>query len=496
VTRDARDEGNLPRPAATRFDLLLVFLLLAPVATHAGAAPWEEDGSSLDGRDPTRGFLKLRAGLPVVLEEGVFVDAGLTARQGSQLEALVGILRGRRVSPRFSVGPGLLADLERGGDARLRLGSLVGWYAFEGPDAAERVALARRNPLVETAYLAFAPQPPPTDLPPETPDFSELQAYVGPSPDGLGIGEAARWPGGGGARVRVVDVEYGWDPEHEDLGATRDIETSGYESGMYEFHGNSVLGQLFAGDDGYGVTGMIPDAEPIVVFPFGVSDRDYDVADAILRALALLQPGDVILVEQQSWARGNYCPVEVDPGVFDAIALATANGVVVVEPSGNGGQDLDDPAWGGIFDRDVRDSGAILVGGGASPLSPFAPRSWIRSGGSCYGTRVDVQAWYDAIVTTTNGEYDGYYADLFFADEDPRQAYTASFGGTSGASPMITAIVGILQSVLIEAGEAPLSPGALRALLSGTVMPQPETDSHAIGGQPDLRVALRSVLSW
>ena len=77
---------------------------------------------------------------------------------------------------------------------------------------------------------------------------------------------------------------------------------------------------------------------------------DYSVAAAIDAAAALLDAGDVILIEQQAVAHDNYAPVEVEPAVFDAIASAVAKGVIVVEPSGNGGQDLDATYWFNAFD--------------------------------------------------------------------------------------------------------------------------------------------------
>jgi len=90
-------------------------------------------------------------------------------------------------------------------------------------------------------------------------------------------------------------------------------------------------------------------------------------------------------------ACGKQCgPAEIQLSVFDAIKRATDAKIIVVEAAGNddawGGIDLDDPTCNAIFDRNVRDSGAIIVGAG-SPVDrsrlPF----------SSYGSRVDVQGW-------------------------------------------------------------------------------------------------------
>lgn len=356
------------------------------------------------------------------------------------------------------------------------------------PDAEVLGTLLLGDERVARAWLAYAPQPPPEDIPPTTADFTALQTWLDTFP-GFGFDEAARWPGGRGGNVTIADIEYGWDPTHEDLAATPTGVAWGRDTGKYRFHGNSVLGMLVAGDDGYGVRGAVPDAATLVISPFD-EDGTYDVAAAVLAAVEQLRPGDVLLIEQQAWANGGYCPVSVDPAVHAAIRLAVDAGIVVVEPGGNGGQDLDDPVWEGWFDR-TNDSGSILVGGGASPESGWEPRAW-SPGGSSYGARVDVQGWYDGIVSATSDDGGEGLADLWFPGGDPRQAYTRSFGGTSGASPMVAAAAAIAQSVAIELTGEPWEPRELRGALVATGTPQ--AGEAAIGPQPDVRRLLRTYL--
>ncbi len=374
------------------------------------------------------------------------------------------------------------------GPARVRpvAASLPRFLRVDAEDAELLATDLLADPRVADVWLAYAAVPPPVDLAPATPDFAGDQDWLDAFP-GLGFAEAARWPGGRGENVTIADIEYGWDEAHEDLDAAVGAAAWGSNEHLYLFHGNSVLGQLVGGVNGYGVDGAVPGAVPLVVSPFR-EDGGYDIAAAIAGATELLLPGDVILIEQQSYANGDYCPVSVDPAVFAAIEAATAAGIVVVEPGGNGGQDLDDAVWEGWFDR-AHDSGAILVGGGASPSSGWVPRSWFP-GGSSHGARVDLQGWYDNIVTATSGEYGTSLADLYYPDEDGRQAYTRSFGGTSGASPMIAAMAAIAQSVAIELTGEPWSPEELRAALVATGTPQ--VGEIHVGPQPDLRRLLRT----
>ena len=310
---------------------------------------------------------------------------------------------------------------------------------------------------------------------------------MGAAPVGFGFDEAARWPGGDGSNVSVADIEYSWDPDHEDLGTIQRTVAWGWNSEAYAYHGTAVLAQLAAEDNGYGVTGMVPGADVFVVSPFD-DNENYSIAAALEGAAALMDAGDVILIEQQTYAYGNYAPVSADAAVFDAISLAVAKGIIVVEPGGNGGQDLDDAKWEGWFDRDIRDSGAIMVGGGASPYSGMTARTWY-SWGSSYGSRVDVQGWYDSIVTAN----DATMGNLFLPGGDEHQGYTNYFGGTSGASPMVAAAAASAQSIAWELWGMPWDPWDLRAALVATGTPQPVSDSYIIGPQPDMR---RFLMTW
>jgi serine protease len=391
--------------------------------------------------------------------------------------------------PHFTRPPEVIRQDRETWDPEHRLADLTLYLRIEGVGAAALGTALLAFDQVETAFLAPEAVEPPSDIPPETPDFEYLQEYLDPAPDGFGFLAARNWPGGTGANVTVVDIEYGWDARHEDLGNTEDAFVWGWNSETWTYHGNAVLGQLVAEDNGYGVTGIVPDAEPLVVSPYD-DDFNYNVAAAVDAAASILDAGDVILIEQQAWVLDTYAPISVYPDVFDAISIAVASGIVVVEPGGNGALDLDDPNLDGWFDREERDSGSIIVGGGCSPLGNAEPRTWYLWG-SAYGSRVDVQGWYDSIVTTTTGDY---APDLFFPNGDDQQAYTTYFGGTSGASPMITGIAAIANSVAWELWGAPWDPWDLRQAMVSTGTPQPAHDGFLIGPQPDMRRLLRTYM--
>jgi hypothetical protein len=44
-----------------------------------------------------------------------------------------------------------------------------------------------------------------------------MQGYLNPAPQGIDAPFGWQWSGGKGANVNIVDIEQGWNFEHEDL---------------------------------------------------------------------------------------------------------------------------------------------------------------------------------------------------------------------------------------------------------------------------------------
>ena len=190
--------------------------------------------------------------------------------------------------------------------------------------------------------------------------------------------------------------------------------------------------------------------------------------------------GDVLLIEAQERdpvSETYDWPAEILQANYDWISTATAaKGIVVVEAAGNGGHNLDaykDASGKKIFDRSVRDSGAIIVGAGSAEF-PHA-----KLGFSNHGKRIDCYAWGEKIDTTTTSEAGGSNTE-----------YTTGFGGTSGASPIVAGAALIVQGIAQFSLGRRFSPLDLRALLtaSGTPSATPATDK--IGVMPDLRAII------
>ena len=342
--------------------------------------------------------------------------------------------------------------------------------AFVAPE----ITLATR--IEETRTIAAADD----SCPITTPSFESYQGYLGPAPHGIDAPAAWR-RGQRGAGIWFADIEGGWNAEHEDLPGDRIKHVGGtkFRDPAWRAHGTAVLGEVVGRDNGKGVVGIAPDVERVFTSSIGGTT----VANAIDVAANNLRAGDVLLIELQGGGpRGRFLPVEYWDDVFDAIKAATRRGVVVIEAAGNGGENLDHAAYKRKFDRDQRDSGAIMVGAGGPPRGGFADRE--RLDFSNYGGRVDVQGWGRKVATLD-------YGDLQACSGADRH-YTGEFSGTSSASPIVAGAAVIVQGVARSRGRL-LTPSQVRDLLRSTGTPQAGDTSQQIGPRPDLERAITAL---
>jgi hypothetical protein len=355
-------------------------------------------------------------------------------------------------------------------------------------------------------------EPPPTGLndmtpsmseaPPTSPDFTSRQLFRTAAPIGVDAIFAGAIPGGRGTGVRVIDVEGEWRFTHEDLVQNQ----AGVAAGAppndlgWRNHGTAVMGEIGGDSNGFGITGIAPDALFRGISIFG----GLGSAPAIRKAADLLSPGDIILIELHrpgpratGVGQQGFIAIEWWPDDYDAIRYATGRGVIVIEAAGNGAQNLDDsiydtpgpgfPAtWRNPFRRSPNDSGAILVGAGAPPPGTHG-RDWgpdrSRLDFSNYGAAVDAQGWGREVTTTGYGDLQGgTNEDLYYTDQ---------FSGTSSASPIVVGAVASVQGIRRARGLAPLTPSSARTLLRSTGSPQQDAPgrpaTQRIGNRPDIR---------
>ena len=355
----------------------------------------------------------------------------------------------------------------------------LGFDAFTGtydPSAGEASLLggvdagaASRAAGVRVAPRASGADP--GDLP--TPDYTSLQGYLDPAPTGVNAEGVWGISGGRGQTVKVIDIEGAWLWTHEDL--VSPFFTAGGEvaEASWRNHGTAVLGEIRGTSNSYGITGIAHQTQV-----GGASIAELSVADAINTAAAALDAGDLFVIELHSpgpnaTGSGQYGYVCMEYWLdnFEAIQIASANGRICCEAAGNGEQNLDDPVYAGLFDRNVRDSGAILCG--ASNGSSLEPAGFTN-----YGSRVDLHGWGYNVVTCGYGNLQG---------GDETEWYTSSFSGTSSATPIVAGSVAALQGMVKAAFGIPLNAKLARDILVETGTPQ--SGAAHIGPRPNLTAA-------
>ena len=404
-------------------------------------------------------------------------------------------------------------------DVEIEIPDLSGYYRVRSTtDALSDLAAELRNqegvaaawvepigvpPLAGEWLKELRPDPPPR----VTPNLTSKQGYLEAAPLGVDARYAWTLDGGGGATVRIFDVENGgWKFTHEDLRTNQGgaVGDAGGDTLGHRNHATAVVGVLGGDRNAFGITGLAPEAS--VRGSFASTDG---VPAAIRAATDLLGTGDLILIEAHAagprfdFKAGppimdtttspprvlvelpGYIAMEWWPSVYQATKYAAAHGVIVVAAAGNGAEDLDDDLydtpgvgfpdwWVNPFRRSAgHDSRAIVVGAGASPNSPWGgpPRS--RLPFSNYGSVVDAQGWGSEVVTTGYGDFQGGI--------DEHRWYTGTFAGTSSALPVVAGALACVQGALsAHIFDRRLDAAQARRLLRTTGTPQTEAPGRPV----------------
>ena len=374
------------------------------------------------------------------------------------------IERARQVDPSYEPGHFFgyfVVETDRSLDLRGLLKELLSW------------------PSVKAAYLDI-PVPDPLVNAADDPR-SPNQGYLDPSPDGIDAEYAWGFTGGDGAGQQVIDLERGWTFNHEDLNAHGATLLHGTLLDSSRAHGTAVLGELCAVDNTVGCVGIVPNVDEVDAVSYNGSTR----VDAIFAALGQMAFGSVLLLEAQVTVDGASLlgPIEAFDAEFDAIRLATALGVIVVEAGGNGTNNgstpplaMDtfvDPMGRQIFNpgsADFRDSGAIIVTA-ATSTAPHTRMTWAP-----HGQRIDCYAWGENVNTCTS------------SSAGATTLYQTGFSGTSSASPIVTGAVLAIQGMVQAQQGFRFGPRQMRDIIrdpaNGTPAAAGGDDDHPADAEP------------
>ena len=229
----------------------------------------------------------------------------------------------------------------------------------------------RKLSLTQSARLTIpAPLPSPPD--PGTGGHVEPSDGTANPP---GVGAVIAWNlGCDGRSVQIADIEANWMLHHDELVAPSGsspnpqllnngnpgvpLDPSADPSAIP--HGTNVLGVLAARQNDRETQGIAFNAK-LWAAPSYDGSAAQNISDAITWVEKVLDPGDVVLIEEQPYdGAGQLSPAESDPAVFFAIRQVAENrNIIFVEVAGNGKHDLGIPC---PADRSAPASGAPVSG--------------------------------------------------------------------------------------------------------------------------------------
>lgn len=427
--------------------------------------------------------VKFRDGLSVHAQSGKLFSA-----EGSYPDAS-GLEQYGHWEPFYSIPTELLQSYYLKAKQRLKKNLSDPHTLFEFHlNPGENIDLVKRK-LETLAAIKYVHIPPRLSAP-VVPNLQPDQVYLFDQEPGIHAQEFWSTYANHGSDVKICDVEYQFNADHEDLPNVTIIGPQPEDPGFGPNHGTAVLGEIASLNNGIGTTGIAYESQ--MYFAGAYINQTYYLEEALISTLSDLGEGDIVLIEQQTWAfegtpDEGYAPVEWYEPFYDAIQLISGNGIIVVEAAGNGNKNLDDSLFGvdnaGHYPfLEENWSEAIMVGAGAVGIDDLSrSRLWFSN----YGSRIDVQGNGEGVVTTGYGSA--------YAAEGPNREYSDNFGGTSGASPIVVGAVSLLQSLYKTHTGSPFDVNFVRSLLIATGKPQVDglnfPTSEKIGPLPNVFAA-------
>lgn len=325
-----------------------------------------------------------------------------------------------------------------------------------------------------------------------TPDFEARQTYLDqPGPRWQGLNVRKAWTGdvtGKGSRIHFSDE--GLHARHEDLRDNPNLKIVSIEPQTYADHGTASVGLILAARNGFGATGISHDSE-LYVYNHIKTDAQgsYQALKDLLRNV---EPGDIVGINRQTAhvsVLSTMLPALHDKLWWSVMKQLAQRGAVVVNAAANGSnqtiankgtrqsEGVDLSNWS--YFQDHGDAGVILVGACRS----YDGKPHLYSNHH-YPYRM-LNAWGDRVVTLS-------YSDLQdFAGSD--RDYTATYGGTSSATPMVCGALSLIQSYAMQHHHIYLNGNQMHQLVMQSGYDDatlPDTDVLPMGARPNVHGAL------
>jgi subtilisin family serine protease len=304
-----------------------------------------------------------------------------------------------------------------------------------------------------------------------------------------GINAVAAWAmGANGLGVSIVDLEHGYNASDYLPPITLVHGDPSLVGNVAPEHGTAVLGVLAERDDTSAGVGIAPAANVgFAVRYWGDTSADF-MADAIRAALTTLKYGDILLIDDQYaidlTGDGStfVVPIELHPVVQSNLGNILAQGVIFIEPAGNGSLNLD-PL--------LPITDAITVGGINAGSMTRVDIEYMSN----YGDRVVCHARYGGIVTP------GWMGDQLaygtFPGSGPMNsptAYSNTFHGTSATAAIVAGAACLVQSFAIQKFGYRVSPKQMRDLLKTYGLASFAPLADRVGIMPDVELCIQALI--
>ena len=288
--------------------------------------------------------------------------------------------------------------------------------------------------------------------------------------------------------------------------------------------GTGILGLISAAENGFGVTGVAPEADTYF-FPLVDADLGFREVTAWLNAIDTLQFGDILLATylHDYYHEGPDCAASClinDPSAQVLMGLASDTGIKIVTPAGDNACEI-----GAEFDTGLEETSDVTIVAGAMPSGRGRAQRWWTSNydtndvgdfpgggvddpddgqGDSVNTAITCSFWGGPYVTTGGdmGLTETFRTDLPFMFPDPtdltvrahttaqmRAGYTNNFGnnatdgGSVAASAVVSAVLACAQGFSLQRYDVKQSPTMLKQLVWDKGYPKTTSDTQHFNSQ-------------
>jgi len=298
-----------------------------------------------------------------------------------------------------------------------------------------------------------------------------------------------------GAGIKIGIVDNAAFVDHEDFAAVLSVEpgvqvVTSTSGNVDPHHGTAVIGILLGQANGFGITGVAPNATGTFFPAFaggGVGGRFFN---ALASAVTSLSTGDIICIPMDfpvfvtdpltGQIQGVEGTVLQSAAIYQLVVLASQLGISTVVSAGNSCTGVVTVPQGADAPSSAVVVGACWPGAQRFPgifqglyycRSPFS--NFSQTDGTAGTNEVDVSGWGSFVASCGYGDlWRGSNASGDPFKVNQLRTYTLQFGGTSAAAAMVAGCAARMQSTAKAIFGAPLSSQQVKLAIRANIRPQ------------------------